>query len=73
MSGKSHSNLMTDHSDLMPRVTLSGNTVVDGAKTFTTGTGNVLLNGATTVADSKLAFEFVGREMRLYLNFFTVL
>lgn len=44
----------------MPRVTLSGNTVISGTKTFTTGTGAVSLNGATTVADSKLAFSFNG-------------
>ena len=36
------------------RVTLRGNTVVNGANTFATGTGTVSLNGATTVADSPL-------------------
>ena len=31
-------------------VTLDGNTSVDGAHTFTTGTGTVTVNGATTLA-----------------------
>ena len=56
--------------DVMPRVTLSGNTVISGTKTFTTGTGAVSLNGATTVADSKLAFSFNGLWDEVVSQFF---
>lgn len=36
------------------RNTLNGNTVINGAGTFSTGTGNVGLNGNVLIADSFL-------------------